>query len=154
MENRAHAPVFDTERRLRPPTEQRRTFIMDANEFTTGEGSCIISEDVIAQIAATAAAEVPGVAGMADRPADLRGLMSVAAPRCVKVTNTDTDTVLDVYVTLRQGTRIQEAATQVQHDVKVAVQAMTGKPVTRVNVHVAGMAAAEDKAAPQAEANG
>ncbi len=154
MENRAHAPVFDTERRPRPPTEQRRTFIMDANEFTTGEGSCIISEDVIAQIAATAAAEVPGVAGMADRPADLRGLMSVAAPRCVKVTNTDTDTVLDVYVTLRQGTRIQEAATQVQHDVKVAVQAMTGKPVTRVNVHVAGMAAAEDKAAPQAEANG
>ena len=154
MENRAHAPVFDTERRPRPPTEQRRTFIMDANEFTTGEGSCIISEDVIAQIAATAAAEVPGVAGMADRPADLRGLMSVAAPRCVKVTNTDTDTVLDVYVTLRQGTRIQEAATQVQHDVKVAVQAMTGKPVTRVNVHVAGMAAAEDKAVPQAEANG
>lgn len=154
MENRAHAPVFDTERRPRPPTEQRRTFIMDANEFTTGEGSCIISEDVIAQIAATAAAEVPGVAGMADRPADLRGLMSVAAPRCVKVTNTDTDTVLDVYVTLRQGTRIQEVATQVQHDVKVAVQAMTGKPVTRVNVHVAGMAAAEDKAAPQAEANG
>ena len=127
---------------------------MDANEFTTGEGSCIISEDVIAQIAATAAAEVPGVAGMADRPADLRGLMSVAAPRCVKVTNTDTDTVLDVYVILRQGTRIQEAATQVQHDVKVAVQAMTGKPVTRVNVHVAGMAAAEDKAAPQAEAKG
>ena len=81
---------------------------MDANEFTTGEGSCIISEDVIAQIAATAAAEVPGVAGMADRPADLRGLMSVAAPRCVKVTNTDTDTVLDVYAILRQGTRIQE----------------------------------------------
>lgn len=154
MENRAHAPVFDTGRRLRPPTEQRRTFIMDANEFTTGEGSCIISEDVIAQIAATAAAEVPGVAGMADRPADLRGLMSVAAPRCVKVTNTDTDTVLDVYVILRQGTRIQEAAMQVQHDVKVAVQAMTGKPVTRVNVHVAGMAAAEDKAAPQTEANG
>ena len=127
---------------------------MDAHEFTTGEGSCIISEDVIADTAATAAAEVPGVAGMADRPADLRGLMSVAAPRCVKVTNTDTDTVLDVYVILRQGTRIQEAATQVQHDVKVAVQAMTGKPVTRVNVHVAGMAAAEDKAAPQAEANG
>ena len=45
---------------------------MDAKEFKTAEGSCIISEEVIASIACTAASEVAGVAGMASRPADLR----------------------------------------------------------------------------------
>ena len=54
--------------------------------------------------------------------------------------------MLDVYLNLKQGARIQETASQVQHDVKVAVQAMTGKPVTRVNVHVAGMALEEKNA--------
>ncbi len=124
---------------------------MDANEFKAGEGSCIISEDVIASIAATAAAEVPGVAGMANRPADLRGIMSAASPKSVKVVNSENETVLDVYINLRQGARIQEVATQVQHGVKVAVQSMTGKPVTRVNVHVAGMVA--DDRADKAEKN-
>ena len=38
-------------------------------------GSCIISEEVIATIACAAATEVKGVAGMAQRPVDLRGLM-------------------------------------------------------------------------------
>ena len=49
---------------------------MDAKEFKTAEGSCIRSEEVIASIACTAAAEVPGVAGMANRPADIRGIIS------------------------------------------------------------------------------
>lgn len=33
-----------------------------------------------------------------------------------------------------------------QHGVKVAVQSMTGKPVTKVNVHVAGIVLEEEKA--------
>jgi hypothetical protein len=42
--------------------------------------------------------------------------------------------------------KIQEIATAVQRDVKAAVQAMTGKPVTRVNVNIAGVVL-EEKAA-------
>ena len=120
---------------------------MDAKEFKTAEGSCIISEDVIASIACTAAAEIPGVAGMANRPADLRGIISTnAATRSVRVLHTENETVLDVYVTLKQGAKIQDTATNVQHAVKMAVQSMTGKPVTRINVHVEGMVLEEKEA--------
>ena len=118
---------------------------MDTKEFKPAEGSCIISEDVIASIAATAAVEIPGVAGMAKSPADIRGLIAAnAASRAVRVLHNENETVLDVYVTFRRGAKIQETATQVQQAVKTAVQAMTGKPVTRVNVHVEGMVLEEE----------
>lgn len=113
---------------------------MDVSEFKAAEGSCIISEDVIASIAGTAAGEIPGVAGMAKRPADLRGIVAGdVVPKSVKVLNNEHETVLDVYVNLKQGAKIQETAALIQQSVKSAVQSMTGKPVTRVNVHVEGM---------------
>ncbi len=119
---------------------------MEEKEFRPAEGSCIISEDVIATIACTAALEVPGVAGMASRPADIHGIMSAnAASRSVKVINNENETIVDVYVNLHLGARIPDVAGDVQHSVKVAVQSMTGKPVTRVNVHVAGIVLDEEK---------
>ena len=120
---------------------------MDVNEFKPAEGSCIISEDVIASIAATAVSEIAGVAGLAKRPTDLRGIVANAsAPKAVKVTNNEHETVLDVYVNLKQGAKIQETAAEIQQKVKSAVQSMTGKPVTRINVHVEGMALEETEA--------
>ncbi len=120
---------------------------MDVNEFKPSEGSCIISEDVIAAIACAAAGEVSGVAGMAKRPADLRGLVAnSAAPKSVKVVNNEHETVLDVFVTLKQGAKIQETAAAIQQSVKSAVQSMTGKPVTRINVHIEGMVLEETNA--------
>lgn len=120
---------------------------MDAKEFKSAEGSCIISEDVVASIVATAALETEGVAGLAGRTADIRGMISRnEATRAVRVFNSENDTVLDVYVNLYEGARIQETATALQQNVKTAVQAMTGKPVTRINVHVDGVVAAENKA--------
>jgi len=118
---------------------------MSGNERTrkTSEGSCIISEDVIASIASTAALEVEGVAGMAQRPTDLRSIISTASGKAVRVTNTDNITVLDVYINLANGAHIQNTATKVQHDVKVAVQSMTGKPVNKVNIHIAGVVQGE-----------
>ncbi len=120
---------------------------MDAKEFKPAEGSCIISEDVIASIACTAAAEIPGVAGMAKNLSDIRGIITAnAASRAVRVLHNENETVLDVYVNFRQGAHIQQTALQVQQAVKSAVQAMTGKPVTRVNVHVEGMVLEEKEA--------
>lgn len=106
---------------------------MDANEFKTAAGSCIISEDVIASIAATAATDTAGVAALAGR----------GATRSVRILNTEYDTVLDVYVKLCEGVRIQETAVALQQNVKMAVQSMTGKPVTKVNVHVEGVVPVE-----------
>lgn len=120
---------------------------MDDKGYKPSEGSCIISEDVIATIASTAALEVQGVASMAQRPTDIRGLISSSAAKSVKVLNNENETVVDVYINLRLGAKIPEVAGQVQHGVKVAVQSMTGKPVTKVNVHVAGVVLDEEKAA-------
>ena len=120
---------------------------MDANEFKSAEGSCIISEDVVASIVATAALETEGVTGLANRPADLRGMISQnLSARSVRVLNTENDTILDVYVTLKAGAKIQETALALQQNVKTAVQSMTGKPVTRINVHVDGVVTDENNA--------
>ena len=116
-----------------------------SEKYKVSEGSCIISEEVIATIANTAAMEVPGVASMAQRPVDIRGIMGNAATKSVKVTNNESETVVDVYVNLRLNAHIQEVGSEVQRSVKTAVQSMTGKPVTKVNVHVVGIVL-EDKA--------
>ena len=123
---------------------------MDDKAYRSSEGSCIISEDVIAAIASSAALEVPGVAGMAQKPADIRGLMSNAASKAVRVLNNEMETILDVYVNVRSGVRIPDVASQLQHNVKVAVQSMTGKPVNKVNVHIAGLVFEEVKDTPEA----
>ncbi|NLN81924.1 MAG: Asp23/Gls24 family envelope stress response protein [Clostridiales bacterium] len=121
---------------------------MDRNEYRTSEGSCIISEDVIASIASSAALEVPGVAGMAQRPADIRGIIGNAAAKAVRVLNNESETILDVYINIKLGARIPDVAPAVQHGVKVAVQSMTGKPVNKVNVHIAGIVLEENKETP------
>ena len=82
-----------------------------------------------------------------DGMGDIRGIISRNdAARSVRVVNTEDDTVLDVYVTLCKGARIQETALALQQNIKMAVQSMTGKPVTRINVHVDGIVADENKA--------
>ena len=118
---------------------------MEAKDYRLpADGSCIISEEVIAAIAINAAQEVSGVADMAIRPNDIRGLMGNSAVKSVRVLNTEDETALDVYLNLKQGVRIPDVAGEVQHSVKVAVQSMTGKPVTKVNVHVMGIKAEEE----------
>ncbi|MBE6807152.1 MAG: Asp23/Gls24 family envelope stress response protein [Ruminococcaceae bacterium] len=119
---------------------------MDVNNYKAAEGSCIISEEVVASIAGIAAMETPGVTALVGRPGDMRGMMSTnASARSVRVLNNENETVLDLYLTLKQGVKIQEVALAVQQNVKNAVQSMTGKAVTRVNVHVLGMKMEEKK---------
>ena len=112
---------------------------MDVKDFQTSEGCCIVSEEVIAKIAGTAAVEVAGVAGMATRLTDIRGLVTAQGSKSVGVVNNDHETVIDVYITLKAGVRIPDVASAVQRKVKAEVQSMTGKPVTKVNVHVEGI---------------
>ena len=118
---------------------------MDVKEYQTSEGCCIISEEVIATIACTAAAEVPGVASMATRLTDIRGLVTTPGNKSVGVINNENETVVNVYVNLCEGVRIPDVAGAVQRKVKSEVQSMTGKPVTKVNVHVAGIVLEPEK---------
>ncbi|MCL2487951.1 MAG: Asp23/Gls24 family envelope stress response protein [Oscillospiraceae bacterium] len=112
---------------------------MDNKGVRRSEGSCIIAEEVIAAIASTAALEISGVAGMAPRPNDLRNFIGSGACKSVRVVNNDNVTSLDVYIFMSAGANIPDTAGGVQQAVKVAVQSMTGKPVTKVNVHIAGL---------------
>lgn len=112
---------------------------MDVKDFQSSEGTCIVSEEVIAQIACTAAVEVPGVAGMASRLTDIRGLVTTPGNKSVGVISNEHETVVDVYVNLEVGVRIPEVASRLQRQVKSAIQSMTGNPVTKVNVHIEGI---------------
>ena len=98
------------------------------------EMGCIhISEDVLASIAAGAAAEVEGISG----------LMNLAtkktAARGVRLSLVDNAAVVDLYVMVRYGYPIPEVAEKIQNTVSSAVEAMTGFQVKAVNVHVGGV---------------
>ena len=113
---------------------------MDKRDYRVADGSCIISEEVIAGIVANAALEVPGVAAIASKPKNIRGLVGNAPIKAVKVYNDENETILDVYLLFTASANVPEVASNVQRAVKSAVQSMTGKPVTKVNVHVMGIA--------------
>ncbi len=110
---------------------------MSEQTYSPTNGSCIISEEVIATIAGNAAAEVDGVASMAQRPLNIRGVMAAESMKSIAVVSNPNETVLDVYVNVYVTAHIPTVSKEIQEAVKAAVQSMTGSPVTKVNVHVA-----------------
>lgn len=111
---------------------------MAENNYT---GGLVISEDVIATIAINAAKDVDGVADMGLRPKDVYTSFKVNADNVkhVKVEISDYDIKLHMYVILSAAAKIQDTCTAVQKAVKAAVQSMTGRVVTRVDVTVSGI---------------
>ena len=100
----------------------------------TEELGCIhISEDVLAAVAAGAAAEVEGLCGM------MNVTTKKSAVRGVRVSVENDCAVLDLYVMLRYGYAIPEVAEKIQTAVTSEIEAMTGFTVKAVNVHVGGV---------------
>lgn len=114
-----------------------------------GTGGLVISEEVIATIAVNAAKDVDGVAAVASRaPEMLSTILKTDSPlRSVKVTAVDNDIQLHVYIAIKDGKKIPAVASEVQRSVKDAVQSMTGKVVTKVNVNIADIDFADSAAA-------
>ncbi len=102
----------------------------------------VISEDVLATIAANAAKDVEGVARLGNRPSDLYTTFKIGgdASKKVVVNMTDYDIRCHVYIDLVHTAKIQEVCHNVQTAVKEAIQNMTGRVVTRVDVSVTGIA--------------
>lgn len=97
------------------------------------ELGCIhISQDVLASIAAGAAAEVEGISG-------LMNLAKKSGARGVRLTLDDDGAAVDLYVMIRYGYAIPEVAEKIQTAVSSAIESMTGFPVKAVNVHVGGV---------------
>ena len=99
-------------------------------------GELIVSEEVIAKIAAVAAKDVPGVAGLAVRMPSLRAIVHDHSAKAVRVSSLDGAMTITIYLCLKAGVRIPDVCDAVQKSVKNSVQNMTGRPVAKVVIIV------------------
>lgn len=108
-------------------------------------GEVQIASEVITAIAGISASEVEGIESMVGSGVgDIVGkLGGKSNSKGVKVNITDDKAELDVAVNVRFGYSIPKVSAKVQEKVSQAVSSMTGLEVTRVNVRVAGIAAAD-----------
>ena len=105
-------------------------------------GGLIISEEAVSSIATNAAKDVDGVTGFSNRPADVvstikKGSLKVMSP--VRIVQDGDDLDISIYINIANGKKIQPVAEEVQMVVKEAVQNMTGKLVSKVNVIIASV---------------
>ena len=106
------------------------------------KGGLIISEEAVSSIATNAAKDVDGVTGFSNRPADVvstikNGSLKVMSP--VRIVQDGDDLDISIYINIANGKKIQPVAEEVQRVVKEAVQNMTGKLVSKVNVIIASV---------------
>lgn len=110
------------------------------------QGGVIISEEAISSIATNAAKDVSGVMGFSNKPDDVvstikKGSLKVMSP--VRIFQDGDDLDLSIYINIASGKKIQPIAEEVQKVVKEAIQNMTGKLVSKVNVIIAAVENAE-----------
>lgn len=105
------------------------------------EGQVRISDEVVSNIAAIAAGNVDGVAGMSSGLvgglSEMLGKRNLA--RGVRVEVGERSTAIDLYLIVDYGVRIPTVAQRVQEKVKQVVESMTGLKVAAVNIHVQGV---------------
>ena len=106
------------------------------------KGGLVISEEAISTIVTNAAGDVDGVVGFSNRPIDIvstikKGSLKVMTP--VRITQDGDDLDISVCINIAIGKKIQPVAEEVQKVVKDAVQNMTGKLVSKVNVIIASV---------------
>lgn len=105
----------------------------------------VISDDVIASIALSAAADVPGVGKIVQKPTNVKSIVDLfeGSPKTVEVIKTDNVYTLKICLTVDVDAKIPVVAAQVQKAVKNAVQEMTSMVVSKVNVVIAGVEISE-----------
>ena len=101
-------------------------------------GKIIFADDVIATIAALAAADVQGVAsmsgGVVEGLTDMLGRKNLTKGGKVEVGTEEA--AVDISVNVRYGFAIQEVCQNLQNAIKNAIETMTGLRVVEVNVFV------------------
>ena len=116
------------------------------HENQTGGGKVTFANDVIAVIAALAASEVKGIAGMVGGAmsgfTELLGRKNLT--KGVKVEVGTEEVAVDVYVVVYYGNKIQDVAAEIQNNIKTAVETMTGLRVVEVNVYIQGIQMEEE----------
>lgn len=107
-------------------------------EIDTNGGRIIFADEVVATIAALAAADVQGVAtltgGVVEGLTEKLGKKNVA--KGVKVEVGTEEAAVDISVNIKYGFRIREVCENIQNAVKTAIETMTGLRVVEINVYV------------------
>ena len=117
----------------------------DFSERVDNIGNLKISEDVVASITRIAAKEIEGDAELAVAPSSIKGLFkSKPIKSAVSVDLNDGVAVIDVYLKIKYGAKVQTVAAEIQKKIKDSVQNMTSIAVSKVNIHVSGIVI-EDK---------
>ena len=108
-----------------------------------------VSDDVVSVCAANAVLRTEGVAALSG---GLSNAMLLTFRRkesiskgSIKVDDTESGLILDVYIITKFGAKIPEVAWDVQHKVKDEVEQMTDMVISAVNVHVQGVAKEQEK---------
>lgn len=104
-------------------------------------GGVVISNEVIASIAANAVKDVEGFGSFANRTPDFltQALRGSDSQKAIKVWSLDNDVKIQIYINVKSGANIQSVCTNIQRAVKNAVQGMSGKVVSKVNVSIQGV---------------
>ncbi|MDE5671357.1 MAG: Asp23/Gls24 family envelope stress response protein [Eubacterium sp.] len=116
------------------------------------KGGLVISEEAISAIVTNAAGDVDGVVGFSNRPIDIvstikKGSLKVMAP--VRIAQDGDDLDISVCINIAIGKKIQPVAEEIQRVVKDAVQNMTGKLVSKVNVIIASVEEEKPQSSPE-----
>ena len=116
---------------------ENRDYISRADEL----GNIHIAEEVLAAVAASAAAEVAGVSGLAANfSSDIAELLGKKNQgKGVHIRVEDDKIYVDVAVLMAYGHTIPEVGKAVQENVKTNMESMTGLDIASVNVSVAGV---------------
>lgn len=96
-------------------------------------GSVNISDEVILSLAAAAAAEVEGVSAE-----ETKSRKNIS--RNIKADYDGVSLKLDMNVSLKYGSQLQNVSAAVQENVAAKISSVTGIPVTVVNVNIIGIA--------------
>ncbi len=106
------------------------------------KGGLVISEEAVSAIVTNAAGDVDGVVGFSNRPVDIVSTIkkgSLKVMSTVRITQDGDDLNISVCINIAIGKKIQPVAEEIQRVVKDAVQNMTGKLVSKVNVIIASV---------------
>ena len=104
-------------------------------------GKITYADDVIAIIAGLAATEVKGVASMSTGLVEdlTQAFGKKNMSKGVKVEVGSEEAAIDVYLMLEYGVKLIDVTSEVQSNVKKAIETMTGLRVVEVNVYVQGI---------------
>ena len=106
-----------------------------------GQSNVHISQEAICTVAAMAAVEVDGVAGLSNLGSDIAGIAGKKnLSRAIRLRSEEDALSIDLSLLVKFGMNIQTVAKNVQDAVRTSVESVIGLQVASVNVHVSGVA--------------